>query len=115
MAESGAEGFRKRHVAAVVAGNALEFYDFTAYAFFAVQIGKTFFPGHSAADTLILSLITFGVGFVGRPIGAIVIGAYGDRVGRRPAMLLSFALMCVGVLGLALTPSYAQIGVAAPI
>ena len=105
----------KRHVAAAVIGNALEFYDFTAYAFFAVQIGKTFFPGHSPYLTLILSLITFGVGFVGRPIGAVVIGAYGDRAGRRPAMLLSFLLMCVGVLGLAVTPSYARIGVAAPI
>jgi MFS family permease len=98
-----------------VAGNALEFYDFTAYAFFAVQIGKTFFPGHTPVDTLILSLITFGVGFVGRPLGAIVIGRYGDRAGRRPAMLLSFFLMWLGVLGLVLTPSYVQIGPAAPI
>ena len=105
----------KRHVAAAVIGNALEFYDFTAYAFFAVQIGRTFFPGHAPYQTLILSLITFGVGFVGRPIGAVVIGAYGDRAGRRPAMLLSFMLMGVGVLGLAITPSFAQIGVAAPV
>jgi MHS family citrate/tricarballylate:H+ symporter-like MFS transporter len=105
----------RRHVAAAVAGNALEFFDFTAYSFFAVQIGDTFFPGRTPFDTLILSLITFGVGFVGRPIGAIVIGAYGDRAGRRPAMLLSFMLMCIGVFGLAVTPSYAQIGVAAPI
>jgi MFS family permease len=106
---------RKRHVAAAVIGNALEFYDFTAYAFFAVQIGRTFFPGHTPFMSLILSLITFGVGFAGRPIGALAIGAYGDRAGRRPAMLLSFLLMCVGVLGLAVTPSYARIGIAAPI
>lgn len=105
----------KRHVAAAVAGNALEFFDFTAYAFFAIQIGHAFFPGHSQTDTLILSLITFGVGFVGRPIGAVVLGVFGDRAGRRPAMMLSFLLMCVGVLGLAVTPSYAQIGVAAPV
>ncbi len=68
-------GPSSRHVAAAVAGNALEFFDFTAYAFFAVQIGDTFFPGHTPFDKLVLSLITFGVGFVGRPIGAIVIGA----------------------------------------
>jgi MFS family permease len=106
---------KRRHVAAAVAGNALEFFDFTAYAFFAAQIGAAFFPGHTPFDTLVLSLITFGVGFIGRPIGAIVIGAYGDRAGRRPAMLLSFVLMCVGVLGLAVTPPTARIGVAAPI
>jgi MFS family permease len=108
-------GPSSRHVAAAVAGNALEFFDFTAYAFFAVQIGDTFFPGHTPFDKLVLSLITFGVGFVGRPIGAIVIGAYGDRAGRRPAMMLSFFLMCIGVLGLAVTPSTARIGIAAPI
>jgi MFS family permease len=107
--------FSSRHIAAAVAGNALEFFDFTAYAFFAVQIGGAFFPGHTPFDTLILSLITFGVGFVGRPIGAIVIGAYGDRAGRRPAMMLSFFLMCIGVLGLAVTPTFDRIGVAAPI
>jgi len=108
-------GLSNRHLAAAVIGNALEFYDFTAYAFFAIQIGHAFFPGRTPLDTLILSLMTFGVGFVGRPIGAVVIGSYGDRVGRRPAMLISFLLMCVGVLGLAVIPSYAQIGVAAPI
>ena len=105
---------RGRHVAAAVAGNAMEFYDFTAYAFFAVEIGRTFFPGHSTLDSLILSLMTFGVGFIGRPLGAVVLGAYGDRMGRRPAMTLSFCLMCVGSLGLAVTPSYASIGPAAP-
>jgi MFS family permease len=107
--------FTGRQVAAAVIGNALEFYDFISYAFFAVQIGRTFFPGHSASGTLLLSLITYGVGFIGRPVGALVIGRYGDRAGRRPAMLLSFTLMCAGVLGLALTPSYAQIGPAAPV
>ena len=110
--ESGPSG---RRLAAVVVGNALEFYDFTAYAFFAVQIGKTFFPSHSAIESLIASLITFGVGFAARPVGALVIGAYGDRAGRRPAMLLCFALMGVGVLAMAVTPSFAQIGVAAPV
>ena len=97
-----------------MAGNALEFYDFTIYAFFAVQIGHSFFPNHSSFISLMLSLATFGAGFLLRPLGAIVIGRYADRHGRRPAMLFSFALMGVAILGVALTPSYSSIGVAAP-
>ena len=97
-----------------MAGNALEFYDFTTYAFFAVQIGHAFFPAKTPFISLMLSLATFGVGFVSRPIGALVIGRYGDRAGRKPAMLLSFALMGASILALALTPSYAMIGPAAP-
>lgn len=100
----------RRHVAAAVVGNALEFYDFTAYAFFAVQIGNSFFPTHTPFGRLMLSLATFGAGFVTRPLGAVVIGAVGDRAGRRPAMLISFALMGLAVIGLALTPPFAVIG-----
>jgi MFS family permease len=100
----------RRQVAAAVAGNALEFYDFTAYAFFAVQIGRSFFPAHTPFASLMLTLATFGAGFVTRPLGAIVIGAFGDHAGRRPAMLLSFGLMGAAAAGLALTPSYAAIG-----
>jgi MFS family permease len=105
----------RRHVAAAVVGNALEFYDFVTYTFFAVQIGHVFFPAHSAFIQQMAALGAFGVGFVTRPIGALLIGRYGDRVGRRPAMMLSFGLMGLAILGLALTPGYAQIGVAAPI
>lgn len=104
-----------RQVAAVVAGNALEFYDFITYSFFAVQIGQTFFPSGDAAGSLLASLATFGAGFLTRPVGAIVIGRIADRVGRKPAMLLSFGLMGVAIVGLALTPGYRSIGVAAPI
>lgn len=104
-----------RQVTAAVVGNALEFYDFTTYAYFAVQIGHTFFPNQSTFISLILALATFGVGFVLRPIGSIVFGHYADRHGRRPAMLISFAMMGVGVLGLTLTPSYAAIGPLAPV
>jgi MHS family citrate/tricarballylate:H+ symporter-like MFS transporter len=96
-------------------GNMLEFYDFITYSFFAIQIGHTFFPAHSEYGSLMLSLATFGAGFVTRPIGGIVLGIYSDRVGRRPAMLLSFALMGGAILTLALTPSYNAIGLAAPI
>ncbi len=101
---------RKRHVAAAVAGNALEFYDFTTYAFYAAQIGRAFFPSHSPLVSLMLSLATFGAGFITRPLGAIAIGRYADRAGRRPAMLLSFILMGLALLVLGLCPSYALIG-----
>ena len=104
-----------RYVAAVVAGNALEFYDFLTYAIFAVYIGRAFFPASTPTASLLASLGTFGVGFVTRPIGSFVIGRMGDRVGRKPAMILTFSLMGVAITGLALTPPHSMIGVAAPI
>ncbi|WP_293677288.1 MFS transporter [uncultured Phenylobacterium sp.] len=104
-----------RHVAAVVSGNALEFYDFLTYAYFAVQIGRTFFPSNDPTTSLLASLATFGAGFLTRPLGALVIGRLADRLGRKPAMLLSFGLMGAAMLGIAVTPSYAAIGMAAPI
>jgi len=104
-----------RHIAAVVVGNALEFYDFLTYVFFAVYIGRTFFPSNSPTAGLLASLGTFGVGFVTRPIGGIVIGRMGDRLGRKPAMILSFSLMGIAITGLALTPPHSKIGIAAPV
>lgn len=118
-APSGIEGTGtpgvKRAAFAATIGNMLEFYDFITYSFFAIEIGHTFFPAHSEYGSLMLSLATFGAGFATRPIGGIVLGIYSDRFGRRPAMLLSFALMGVAILVLSLTPSYNAIGVAAPI
>ncbi len=93
----------------------LEFYDFITYAFFALQIGRAFFPTQSAYSSLMLSLATFGVGFVTRPVGAVVLGTYADRVGRRPAMLISYSLTAISVLITAITPAYAVIGLAAPV
>ena len=93
----------------------LEFYDFITYSFFATEIGHTFFPTQSEYGSLMLSLATFGAGFVTRPIGGIVLGVYSDRIGRRPAMLLSFAMMGTAIILISLTPSYATIGIAAPI
>lgn len=104
-----------RHVAAVVIGNALEFYDFLTYSYFSIYIGKTFFPTSDSATSLLLSLGTFGLSFLMRPLGGYVIGRMGDRRGRRPAMMLSMLLMGVAVAAMALTPSYASIGVAAPV
>jgi len=102
-----------KQIAAVVVGNALEFYDFVTYSFFAVQIGRSLFPGDSDRS-LMLSLGTFGIGFLSRPLGGLLIGRYADRKGRKPAMILSFSLMGIGLVGLALTPSYAIAGMAAP-
>jgi MFS family permease len=107
--------FKHRYIAAATIGNALEFYDFITYAYFSIQIGRVFFPSHSAYASLMLSLATFGAGFLTRPLGGIVIGLFSDRAGRKPAMMLSFTMMGVAIVGIALIPSYAQIGIAAPI
>jgi MFS transporter, MHS family, citrate/tricarballylate:H+ symporter len=104
-----------KRMVAVGLGNALEFYDFMIASFFAVQIGHAFYPAEFSARGLLLTLATFGVGFFIRPLGGLVIGRYGDRRGRKPAMMLSFGLMGVAMLGMSLTPSYARIGVAAPL
>ncbi len=104
-----------RHFWGVAAGNGLEFYDFLVYAFFAPQIGATFFPGHGDGESLLLVLATFGVGFLTRPLGGVVIGVMGDIKGRKPALLLSMSLMGIATVGLALTPSHAVIGGAAPV
>jgi MFS transporter, MHS family, citrate/tricarballylate:H+ symporter len=105
----------KRAAFAATIGNMLEFYDFITYSFFAIQIGHTFFPAQSEYGSLMLSLATFGAGFITRPIGGIVLGTYSDRIGRRPAMLLSFALMGAAIIVISITPSYNAIGLAAPI
>jgi len=106
-------GVVSRGTLAVTIGNMLEFYDFITYSFFAIQIGHTFFPSQSQFASLMLSLATFGAGFITRPIGGLVIGSYSDRAGRRPAMILSFVMMGSAIIVLALTPSYESIGIAA--
>jgi len=108
-------GLPARQIAAVAAGNALSFYDFVCFSFFAVQIGACFFPSHDKMTSLLASLATFGAGFFTRPLGGYVIGRMADRIGRKPAMQLSFSLMGIGIVGLAATPSYQSIGIAAPV
>lgn len=114
LLDTSSVGVRRAAFAATI-GNMLEFYDFVTYAFFAIQIGHTFFPAQSEYGSLMLSLATFGAGFITRPIGGVVLGIYSDRIGRRPAMLLSFALMGSAIIVIAITPSYETIGLAAPI
>ncbi|WP_233828268.1 MFS transporter [Paraburkholderia sp. ZP32-5] len=104
-----------RLVAAASIGNALEWFDLVVYGFFAVIISRLFFPAGNDTVSLLLTLGTFGVSFFMRPLGAIVIGAYSDRAGRKAALTLSIGLMMCGTLIIAILPTYQSIGVAAPL
>ena len=106
---------RRRTIVATTIGNGLEFFDFTVYGFLALVIGKLFFPTFDSYGQLLLTVASFGVGFIMRPLGGIVIGAYADRAGRKKAMTLTIFLMALGCALIAFTPTYAAIGVAAPI
>jgi MHS family proline/betaine transporter-like MFS transporter len=104
-----------RVLAAAAIGNALEWYDILIYGYFAVTISRLFFPHSDPTTALLLTFGTFGVSYLVRPLGAIVLGAYGDRVGRRAAMLMSIVIMTIGTGMMAIMPTYDSIGVAAPI
>jgi MHS family proline/betaine transporter-like MFS transporter len=106
---------RKRAVLAAGVGNVLEWYDFTVYAYLAVILGKLFFQSGNETAAVLATFAVFGVGFVARPIGGILIGIFGDKYGRKPALLLTFALMIVSTGIIGLLPTYASIGLAAPI
>jgi MFS family permease len=99
----------------VVSGNFLEMYDFMVYGYYAPAIARTYFPSHSAYASLLLSLMAFAAGFVMRPVGAIVLGAYIDHHGRRKGLILTLGLMAVGTLLVAVVPGYAMIGALAPL
>src|SRR6201996_6304791 len=90
-------------------------YDFMVFGYYAVAIGKAYFPSNSPFASLMLALMTFGAGFLMRPLGAIVLGAYTDRHGRRAGLVLTLSLMSIGMLSIALTPGYATIGLLAPL
>jgi metabolite-proton symporter len=104
-----------KNVIRVSSGNFLEMYDFIVFGFFAGPIGRTFFPGHNPYASLMLSLATFGAGFLMRPVGAIVLGAYIDRHGRRAGLLLTLGLMSVGTITIACLPGYTTLGLLAPV
>jgi MHS family citrate/tricarballylate:H+ symporter-like MFS transporter len=99
----------------VSSGNFLEMYDFFVFAYFAHAIGKTFFPAESEFASLMMAFMTFGAGFLMRPLGAIILGSFIDRHGRRAGLILTLLLMAVGTLTIALTPGYATIGIFAPL
>jgi len=99
----------------VSSGNFLEMYDFMVFGYYAPYIAKAFFPSGSAFASLMLTLMTFGAGFLMRPLGALVLGAYIDRRGRREGLMLTLGLMSLGTLSIAVTPGYAAIGLLAPL
>jgi MFS family permease len=104
-----------RRIVRVATGNALEMYDFQVFGYYAPAIAAAFFPARNEFASLMLSLATFGAGFLMRPLGAVVLGAYIDHHGRRAGLLLTLALMAVGTLSIACVPGYASIGLAAPL
>jgi MHS family proline/betaine transporter-like MFS transporter len=106
---------KTRAIVATSIGNMLEWYDFTVYAFFAGYIAGNFFPGDDPATRLIKTFLVFGLGFVVRPLGAVLIGTFGDRAGRKAALTLTILLMAAGTGIIALSPTYAAIGMGAPL
>src|ERR1700742_4981834 len=94
-------------IAAVSIGNALEWYDIAIYGFFAVYISKAFFPNNDPTTSLLLTFGTFGLSYLARPIGGIVLGAYADRHGRKASLMISIVMMTFGTLALAVMPTFA--------
>src|SRR6185503_19738535 len=105
----------RKTVFAGLAGNVLEWYDFGVYGFFAVAIGSQFFPAHDPTVSLIASFGVFAIGFLARPVGAAVFGHVGDKLGRRTAVISSVVSMAVPTCLMAVLPTYAQIGLLAPL
>src|SRR6478672_6165650 len=104
-----------RAVIRVSSGNFLEMYDFMVFGYYASAIGAAFFPSGNQFLSLMLALMTFGAGFLMRPLGAIVLGAYADKHGRRAGLVLTLSLMSIGILSIACVPGYASIGLVAPL
>ena len=104
-----------RVIIAATIGNVLEIFDFVVYGFFAVTIAEVFFPASNPTVSLLVTFGTFGLGYVVRPLGAVIIGTYSDRAGRKAGLTLSIGLMLIGTTLMVITPGYATIGIAAPI
>src|SRR5437879_7310122 len=102
-------------IIAATIGNVLEWFDFLVYGFFAVTIAEVFFPASNPTVSLLITFGTFGLSYVVRPLGALIVGAYTDRHGRKAGLTLSIGLMMIGTLLMVITPGYATIGIAAPI
>lgn len=109
-------GALRRVIGASIVGSTLEWYDFFLYATAsAIVLGPVFFPGADPALGTLLAFATFGVGFAARPVGSVIFGAVGDRLGRKPALIATLVLMGVSSTLIGLIPSYAQIGILAPV
>ncbi|KQP93837.1 hypothetical protein ASF60_14410 [Methylobacterium sp. Leaf113] len=108
-------GSRASTVLRVTSGNFLEMFDFFAFGFYATYIAKAFFPSESDVAALMLTFMTFGAGFLMRPLGAVLLGAYVDRVGRRKGLIVTLSIMAAGTILIALVPDYASIGLVAPV
>jgi MFS family permease len=106
---------KQRQVIAAIVGNALEWYDFIVYGFFSAIIARLFFPADNEYTSLLVALATFGIGFFMRPVGGILLGLYADRKGRKAAMQVIIVLMTLAIALIAFAPTYATIGIAAPI
>src|SRR5712691_8200335 len=104
-----------RLIIAATIGNVFEWFDFVVYGFFAVTLAEVFFPTGNPTVSLLVTFGAFGLAYIVRPLGAIVVGGYTDRAGRKSGLLLSMALMMIGTTLMAVTPGYATIGLAAPI
>lgn len=104
-----------RAVSAAIAGNILEWYDFAIYGYVATIIARNFFPSGDEVGALLATFATFGIGFVARPLGGIIIGRMGDTKGRKAALLLTIFLMAIGTIGIGLIPTYSSIGLFAPL
>jgi MHS family citrate/tricarballylate:H+ symporter-like MFS transporter len=99
----------------VTSGNFLEMFDFFLYGFYATYIARTFFPSGNEYSSLMMTFVTFGAGFLMRPLGAVILGSFIDRVGRRAGLIVTLAIMACGTVLIAFVPGYATIGMAAPI
>ena len=104
-----------KEICAASIGNALEFYDLLMYGYLAVVIGKLFLPAADETTSLLLSVGTFGISFIMRPLGAIVLGSYADRAGRKASLTMSIMIMMVGTAMIAFAPTYSQIGIVSPL
>ena len=104
-----------RLVVATSLGNALEWFDISVYAYFAIYLSKAFFPTGDSTTSLLLTFGTFALTFLARPIGGILLGTYADRYGRKASLLLSIVMMTFGTLAVGCMPTFAQIGVLAPL
>ncbi len=115
MTEPRSDSSRLKTVLRVTSGNFMEMFDFFLFGFYAAYISKTFFPSTNEFASLMATFMTFGAGFLMRPLGAIILGAYIDHVGRRKGLIVTLALMATGTVLIAFVPGYATIGILAPL